>query len=395
MEVEEALRCELCMKLQSSKPALKQHIRRIHSKAALAPIQCNLCQKILRDEHTLKCHIKAVHDPKKFPCPQCTKSFSQVGILNAHLKVHSDEKLFTCEICEQKYKDVSYFKRHQESHFGNKPHECNVCGKKYLQASHLKDHLSAHTGERKFTCDICMKSFRHSKPYKEHINMHQGIKPHKCSVCSYTSAFKKNLNVHVKRHNLDSLYYPEGKNVHFKCEECEESFTSSHHLKTHKHSYHPLVTEEILIDHDEMIIGHSTKQCPGLLEDNDPPIIILVNLPQELSGPGLGEDLEEVGVRVEEVVEEEGTHPMSPMALLLSAAESSEDCDDGATAPLDLSITASGSAQLSKNPDNDFLEFTSVNSGRRRSVFLAEELDFEHQADMTIVDPLKVIGGNN
>ena len=66
---------------------------------------------------------------------------------------------------------------------------------------------------------------------------------------------------------------------------------------------------------------------------------------------------------------------------------------DDAAAPLDLSVAAAAHG-LSKNPENDFLEFTSVNSGRRRSVFLAEERDFETQADMTVVDPVKVTGVN-
>ena len=66
------------------------------------------------------------------------------------------------------------------------------------------------------------------------------------------------------------------------------------------------------------------------------------------------------------------------------------DLPEESSRPLDLSV----SAQVSKNPESDILEFTSVNSGRRRSVFLVEELDYEHQGEMTVVDPLKVTGVN-
>jgi len=394
MELSEALRCELCLKFQSSKAAMKQHMRRIHTKGPLVPIQCNYCEKILRDEHTLKCHIKAVHAPKKFSCDKCSKSFSSVGILNAHMKVHSDEKLFTCNICEQKYKDVSYFKRHQESHYGNKPHECQICGKKYLQASHLKDHLSSHTGERRFTCEICCKCFRHAKPFKEHLNMHQGVKPYSCSLCSYTSSFKKNLQVHLKRHtSTPGNTTKEKKPVLQQCDACNETFRTKNDLKAHVSSHHPLPSR------DEILICEDNATNEAFMDQEDPPIIILVNLAN--SDQDITNELEEEGEVVVEVAEEE--HTMSPMSILLSAAESSEGrseasgdylVEDTAT-PLDLSVAAASTAHISKNLENDFLEFTSVNSGRRRSVFLAEELDFEHQGDMTVVDPMKVAGVNS
>jgi len=407
MELAEALRCDLCLKFQSSKAALKQHMRRIHTKGPLVPIQCNQCEKILRDEHTLKCHIKAVHAPKKFSCDKCSKSFSSVGILNAHVKVHSDEKLFTCEICEQKYKDISYFKRHQESHYGNKPHECQVCGKKYIQASHLKDHMSSHTGERKFTCEICCKCFRHSKPFKEHVNMHKGVKPYSCSLCSYSSSFKKNLQVHLKRHTSTSGDSRKVKKpIIQQCKVCNETFRTKNDLKAHVSSNHPLPSR------NEIFICEDNEANDAFLNQDDPPIIILVNLAN--AGHELTNELNEEGEVVIEVAEEERGHAMSPMSILLSAAESSEDgtetngeylgedlksgsdyLAEDTAAPLDLSVAAANTAHISKNLENDFLEFTSVNSGRRRSVFLAEELDFEHQGDMTVVNPMKVAGVNS
>jgi len=412
MEIAEALRCDLCLKVQSTKAALKQHIRRIHSRGPLTPIECKHCKKVLRDEHTLKCHIKAVHGPKEFPCPQCSKSFSSVGILNAHSKVHTEERLFTCEICGQKYKDPSYFKRHQDSHYGNKPHECEVCGKKYIQASHLKDHMSVHTGERKFSCEVCCKSFRHAKPYKEHLNMHKGLKPYSCKTCPYQTSFKKNLQVHLKRHcSISHEQVKPDKRALHQCESCPESFRTKNDLKVHISSKHPLASrDQVLVCQD------GSKASEQYLCQGDPPIIILVNLSGNTDECSEREEQEgvvvEVGCNDDEEESEEQENAMSPMSILLSAAENAsehgvedEELDlesngeylaaEETAAPLDLSVATAGSAHLSKNPDNDFLEFTSVNSGRRRSVFLAEELDFEHQGDMTVVDPVKVTGVNS
>ena len=112
------LMCEICLKPQSSAAGLKQHIRRIHKKVPLVPIQCIQCEKLLRDEHTLKCHIKAVHGSRNYSCPydECKKSFSAIGILNAHLRTHSDEKIYDCEICGISYKDRGYYIKHLNKH---------------------------------------------------------------------------------------------------------------------------------------------------------------------------------------------------------------------------------------------------------------------------------------
>ena len=174
-------------------------------------------------------------------------------------------------------------------------------------------------------------------------------------------------------------------------------------------SKHPVTSrEQVLVCQDD------TKAGEQYLCQGDPPIIILVNLSGNTDACSEREEQEgvvvEVGCNDDEEEAEEQENVMSPMSILLSAAENAsehsvedEDLDlesngeylaEETSAPLDLSVATAGSAHLSKNPDNDFLEFTSVNSGRRRSVFLAEELDFEHQGDMTVVDPVKVTGVN-
>ena len=146
-------------------------------------------------------------------------------------------------------------------------------------------------------------------------------------------------------------------------------------------------------------------------EDNDSPLTILVNIQQtgsSQSDPELKEldiatcevhNIVEIPCNLESV---EVPTQVSPLSLLLSAAASEpniSECEqntsdlkpsDEPSRPLDLSV----SAQVCKNPESDILEFTSANSGRRRSVFLVEESDYEHQGDMTVVDPIKVTGVN-
>lgn len=372
MENPTSLVCEICMKPQSSSSGLKQHIRRIHKKVSLLPIQCRLCEKILRDEHTLKCHIKAVHEPKKFSCSynSCNKSFSQVGILNAHLRTHDPNKLYQCNVCGISYKDKGYYLKHIQVHTsGTKPYECEICGKSYLQVSHLKDHMTIHTGDKPFKCELCEKTFRHSGSLREHTNSHKGLKLYKCVACAYSTSYRKNLIAHQKKHS----------------------------------------SSNVLIVQQETESSNESRSL--YREDNDSPLTILVNIQQtgsSQSDPELKEldiatcevhNIVEIPCNLESV---EVPTQVSPLSLLLSAAASEpniSECEqntsdlkpsDEPSRPLDLSV----SAQVCKNPESDILEFTSANSGRRRSVFLVEESDYEHQGDMTVVDPIKVTGVN-
>jgi len=406
--------CDVCLKPQSSVAGLKQHMRRIHKKVPLLPIQCNLCEKLLRDEHTLKCHIKAVHGCKTYSCPyeDCKKSFSSVGILNAHLKTHSDIKMYKCDVCGSRYKDKGYYVKHLNSHHNSKkPFECEICGKSYLQRSHLKDHLSLHTGEKRYKCEVCDKSFRQSNPYREHINSHNGIKLHKCSSCDYTTSYRKNLISHERKHKNYGANLLRYKN-------CECISQSEEHLEAHKRNSGSVACKQGFTQIDNP--DTHTVVCKGqidmcnetsieIYEKQESPITILVNIPQDeiQQTSSLGtldiSNVVEIPCEIQTVQVE--TSQVSPFSLLLSAAASESlsyqknfdqplshkfDRPEESTRPLDLSV----SAQVTKNPENDILEFTSVNSGRRRSVFLVEELDYEHQGEMTVVDPLKVTGVN-
>ena len=178
---------------------------------------------------------------------------------------------------------------------------------------------------------------------------------------------------------------------------------------------HLLVCKAQFEDNTQAIDDNAESTTIDIYNDKQKaPIMILVNIPQEENPdqqPMSGLDTYEISsCEVHNVVEipcdiqtvEVPTSEVSPLSLLLSAAASESggsdqfipshkfDLAEEASRPLDLSV----SAQFSKNPESDILEFTSVNSGRRRSVFLVEELDYEHQGEMTVVDPLKVTGVN-
>jgi len=376
-----------------------------HNGLSVEQFSCNQCGKCLRDPHTLKCHIKTVHGEKKFSCQTCNKKFPHKGALNAHLKTHN-EASFTCNICKETIKDSSYFKKHVRSHSGNRPHECPVCGKSYIQKSHLTVHMSIHSDYKPYSCDICFKSFRLAKGYKEHRNMHLNIKNLKCSHCSYTTCFQKNLQTHVRNHLKDKKpKVKKGKN-------------SSQSCKIEEYTTEPPIENET----KEPLIS-TTAGCQDPLGEIESPVYLLVNLeteenlaiqdmetlnPLEMAQElcittqpdKLGQDYRPLDLSIvptdnskisiklhqsRNIFCEESTNTSDATsfenltATLSSTNYTSTSDRSGAESPTD--ITA-----------DQYLAYQAENQGRRRSVFLAEQLDYEHQGEMRVVDPAEVTG---
>ena len=148
--------------------------------------------------------------------------------------------------------------------------------------------------------------------------MHQGLKPYTCTFCPYTSSFKKNMQVHQKKHLATPGQPSKAKqSVLQKCDECNDTFRTKNDLKAHVSSHHPLPSR------DEILICQQDSTTDPFLNQEDPPIIILVNLSGNQELPNDLEEDGEVVVEVEVAEEDSREDTMSPMSILLSAAESS------------------------------------------------------------------------
>ena len=421
--------CEIC-----SDPFADPSSLDVHRQQHKSIVHCRLCNKALRDEHTLKCHIKTVHAEKTLSCHVCDKKFPHRGVLNAHLRTHS-LLTYACKVCSQTFKNSSYLKRHERAHSGDRPHVCKICGKGYLQNSHLKVHMSLHTKDKQFRCDVCQKSFRLAKSFKEHENMHKNIRNFKCTLCDYSSCFRKNLDAHRKNH-----LKKEGQKRLVKAVGRDTTPLAK-----------PPEAAKVAVSPPEASQDSKTILVKSSGEAGDAPVYLFVNIEDKEGGLREQilsiEDIErldplemgqELSITTQAGQEEYsgkldydeyrpldlsvvqtppptqtkldlkigGTEPPAAAAAAFFAEDSSRPALPEFGEPTTPGLTASrepqfgvfpleyraGSEEESPGLDGRFLDFPVDTNGRRRSVFLAEQLEYEHQAEMRVVDPAEVTG---
>ncbi|KAL9930397.1 uncharacterized protein ACN427_014879 isoform 1-T5 [Glossina fuscipes fuscipes] len=145
------------------------------------------------------------HKKGPFYCPKCEKKFTR----NFQLKLHmtSVHKLgnapeYKCNTCEKIFASLHSLSYHQKSvHSQERPFRCTHCHRQFVLRSQLNSHLRVHTGE--------------SKP-----------RTHECCDCGKLWPTKSDLRTHMRSHN-PKIERP------FKCNECEKSFFTRGHLKSH------------------------------------------------------------------------------------------------------------------------------------------------------------------
>ena len=287
--------------------------------------------------------------------------------------------------------------------------------------------MSIHSEEKPYKCTVCSKSFRLAKAFKEHKNMHDNNRNLKCPHCPYSSCFQKNMQSHVKNHLKDKTYVKKDK---------KKSKTESDKSKSLVDNVTEPKADESLIS--KLSVGPSSHDPLGEMES---PVYLLVNLDSEenLAIQDM-ETLNPLDMAQELCITTQQTEKLSDdyRPLDLSIVSATEDktyqrqvifCgeDSGGPSPshfpsndhhpstfenltLDSDYTSSvnshhivsgaggGSSGGPDSPSNSLaadqyhLSYPTENTGRRRSVFLAEQLDYEHQGEMRVVDPTEVTG---
>ena len=129
-----------------------------HSKVHENLTKCDICLKVFSSKQSLKIHYRTHTGEKPFACPICDKRFAQKTNLVKHQAVHSDYRPFKCSICpEGKYfKTKTCLSRHMVYHYEPK-FSCSFCDYK----SYTKNDLNTHVKNKHFKTWTYLVSILH------------------------------------------------------------------------------------------------------------------------------------------------------------------------------------------------------------------------------------------
>ncbi|CAH1274998.1 unnamed protein product [Diabrotica balteata] len=226
----EAIQCQVCNKMYTSKVAFTNHAR-THAKETEDPYRCNICSKTFAVPARLTRHYRTHTGEKPFRCEFCSKPFSVKENLSVHRRIHTKERPYKCEVCSRAFEHSGKLHRHMRIHTGERPHKCSVCAKTFIQSGQLVIHMRTHTGEKPYVCTVCQKGFTCSKQLKVHSRTHTGEKPYSCEICGKSFGYNHVLKLHQVAHYGEKVY---------KCTICNDTFNSKKsmeaHIKSHSES---------------------------------------------------------------------------------------------------------------------------------------------------------------
>ena len=213
-ETTKYFQCNVCAFRTKSKFQLKYHQARIHKIGKL--VKCDYCGYQIANNALLNQHVRLKHltlQKKTLICDICDKHLSSKPALKFHMKqMHTVEKPFQCDLCGYSCKLATALHRHQKCvHSDEKGHECEMCGKAFNTRASMLRHVSnihqrEHQSELK--CDKCDFKSIHISSLNRHIKLQHETPRTKCDICGVSLAAAC-LKSHMKRiHEDKSLSCP-------------------------------------------------------------------------------------------------------------------------------------------------------------------------------------------
>lgn len=208
--------CESCGRGFPCMTSQVAHVNKFH--ATVKP-SCQYCCEEFNSTEDLTQHTDRCKDIKrKFACSSCPASFRTEEMLNLHQKKH--ETVHQCPMCCKAFRTEMILLRHRRAvHEGafnplkkkRSPNnrECSICHSEFRDTHELKLHMGEHGPDEKHHCKECHKYFDKRTTYLQH----------------------KLSSTHLRRINPK-------ENFTFSCDQCDESYQSSHKLENHKNLVH-------------------------------------------------------------------------------------------------------------------------------------------------------------
>ncbi|CAK1599867.1 unnamed protein product [Parnassius mnemosyne] len=228
---------------------------------------CNECERTYPLQQLLELHKKQKHRERTFPCDQCDAKFFTKYDLGTHQLRHSDEMPFQCVACDKKFKRLILLKRHEKIVHSDLPQQaCAKCPATFLSVEELEAHQQKHTYEPRkrfgcacgkkysdkaalerhkafvrcrnpdFSCEYCPQQFTSLTKLARHVRSHAGERPYPCKHCdkSFMKSHHYTRHLRVKhRENIRSARGPFGQVEQYRCEQCEDTFSTQDELIYH------------------------------------------------------------------------------------------------------------------------------------------------------------------
>ena len=187
----------------------------------------------------------------KVPCSQCDLSFSTSSRLRSHVqKAHQD--LFVCQICSSHFPKKSDLNKHCKLEHMGKQAICKICDKEMRDQSALDYHNErAHNPDSKepFRLTKTSRSFaRINTRFADGVEVDSSIKHLFTQIIKVTNAKTVYVCALCKEHITGRMEFTQhSRDRHngrvAKCDVCDFTAKSIHHIARHRLAVHDLLTE--------------------------------------------------------------------------------------------------------------------------------------------------------
>ena len=195
----------------------------------------------------------------RFHCTQCDYKGTRQRQLLSHIKSMHEGIQFFCDQCNFKARYMTSLSVHKQSihkeiqERKSKKSICDICKNSYYSVKAHK--LAVHELQRPYPCKFCGKAFNDKSARGRHHALHE-VKEQlfKCDVCENSYSTKDYLLAHKRSHKKE--YYEcikcgskvKGKyglkehlkrhTTSIKCPKCDKVFNSPDFLRKHKYNIH-------------------------------------------------------------------------------------------------------------------------------------------------------------
>lgn len=194
-------------------------------------IACGICGNNYNSNTFIQHHMKDhFGQPYKLNCTECIAVFQVFQQFDAHQLIHTqteEYKYIECVVCNRVFNQLKSLSRHFEKfHPGVEyitPFKCIFCDLVFDSKAEVKKHTKSHKSKNtSYKCKKGQTVFSSKKESNSHSES-------KCDD-------DKTENVKLERHS--SVVYEISEMGPYECNQCDETFSSSHKLECHQKEMH-------------------------------------------------------------------------------------------------------------------------------------------------------------